>query len=247
MDSTVEESTDLSMSNDISDASMKTTNLSIDRANSGWIFRRNKTQLVGAFEADFYKVTGLTLVTKKRREHLSDEDLRKNKMMREAISHGESTDKIFEECSTQSGLVQRSSLPPPTPPPVTWAEYSKAPVGTIPHLGRPKREKVTQKSFEATLGISKDFPIKLENLLPVLEALGPKAKVFKKLREFITIHLPPGFPIRIDLPVFPSVKATVSFPEFEFKSDLPDSMFTVPADYKKLKPPAPNKPTEKKK
>ena len=45
----------------------------------GWIFREDKREMVGPFQADVYLVQGITLESQKRREHLSEEDLIKNK------------------------------------------------------------------------------------------------------------------------------------------------------------------------
>ena len=222
------------MSSDISDASIKTTNFVIERMTSGWFFRHDKTENIGSFAADFYKISGLTMVTRKRREHLSDDDIKKNKSLKEAFSRCENTEKLLEDCNENDSVEQRASLPRPSPPKMTWKEYIEHSPKNLPHLGRPKKEKTSRKDFEATLGISQGFPIKLEDLLPILESLGPKAKIFAKLRDFITLHLPPGFPVRIDVPIFPTVKACVSFPEFELRDNLPDSMFVVPSDYKEL-------------
>jgi len=224
------------MSGDISDGTMKSSHVSIERMTTGWLFRHDRTEEIGQFEADFYRVSGLQLVTRKRREHLSDEDIRKNKSIRNAFSRGEDTEKILEECQDLDQIEKRESLAPPTPKKLSWNEYIKLSSKDLPHIGRERKEKTSQKSFEATLGMCQTFPIKLHDLLPILEALGPKAKVFSKLRDFVTLHLPAGFPVRIDIPIFPTIKATVSFPEFEFSTDLSSSMFTVPSDFTQLPP-----------
>lgn len=230
----IEESVNVSMSSDISDGSLKTTNMVIERMTSGWIFKQVKTEKVGQFPADFYKLSGISLVTRKRREHLSEDDIKKNKVLKEAFSRSENTEKLLENCDDTESFEQRSSLPKPPRPDLTWKQYIEHSVKSPPQLGRPKKEKNSRKEFEATLGISQDFPIKLEDLLPILESLGPKAKIFSRLRDFVTLHLPSGFPVRIDVPIFPTVKATVSFPEFELRDNLPDSMFILPTDYKQL-------------
>ena len=43
---------------------------------------------------------------------------------------------------------------------------------------------------------SQNFPLTTNSLLNILEALAP-FKHFSKLREFIEVKLPPGFPIEI--------------------------------------------------
>ena len=43
---------------------------------------------VGNFLADFYAVNGLVLESRKRREHLSEEDILRNKAIMESLSKG---------------------------------------------------------------------------------------------------------------------------------------------------------------
>lgn len=46
--------------------------------------------MVGAFQADFYQINGMVLESRKRREHLSEEDLQKNKAIMESLTKGSS-------------------------------------------------------------------------------------------------------------------------------------------------------------
>ena len=54
--------------------------------------------MVGKFNADFYYLNGLTLESRKRREHLSEEDLQKNKAIVESFTKGGGTHS-FDEVS----------------------------------------------------------------------------------------------------------------------------------------------------
>ena len=45
-------------------------------------------ELVGNYKATFYNVNGINLETRKRREHLSDADLQKNKQLLESFTKG---------------------------------------------------------------------------------------------------------------------------------------------------------------
>lgn len=55
-------------------------------------------EMVGKFNADFYYLNGLTLESRKRREHLSEEDLQKNKAIVESFTRGGGTHS-FDEVS----------------------------------------------------------------------------------------------------------------------------------------------------
>lgn len=45
-------------------------------------------ELVGPFNSDFYVINGMLLESRKRREHLSEEDLQKNKAIMESLTKG---------------------------------------------------------------------------------------------------------------------------------------------------------------
>lgn len=46
--------------------------------------------MVGPFNSDYYVVNGMILESRKRREHLSEEDLQKNKALIETFTRGHS-------------------------------------------------------------------------------------------------------------------------------------------------------------
>nr|CAB3221745.1 ankyrin repeat domain-containing protein 13C-like [Phallusia mammillata] len=230
-EASIEDEVDVAMSSDIIDVAVKSKASVIERVSSGWFFRHEKTEKIGRFEADFYRISGLLVQTRKRREHLSEEDIRRNKSLRDAFKHAENTEKFLEE-SVDEEPERRKSLPAPEGQKMSWDQYHKSLAASNPCLGRYPREKINQKQFDPVVGLSADFPVRLEDLLPILEALGPKGKMFSKLKDFIKLRLPPGFPVRVDLPIFPAVKATVSFTQFQFSDALSDSMFDVPRSYK---------------
>uniref|UniRef100_A0A6P7GTT3 Ankyrin repeat domain-containing protein 13C-like n=1 Tax=Diabrotica virgifera virgifera TaxID=50390 RepID=A0A6P7GTT3_DIAVI len=85
----IEDEVDLLMSTDIMAAQISTKSISFARAQSGWIFREDRKELVaGQYESDLYTVHGLHLESRKRREHLSSDDLQKNKAILESLTKG---------------------------------------------------------------------------------------------------------------------------------------------------------------
>lgn len=48
--------------------------------------------MVGSFQAEFYSINGLVLESRKRREHLSEKDLQKNKAIIESFTKGNTQD-----------------------------------------------------------------------------------------------------------------------------------------------------------
>uniref|UniRef100_A0A3Q3KT50 Ankyrin repeat domain 13C n=1 Tax=Mastacembelus armatus TaxID=205130 RepID=A0A3Q3KT50_9TELE len=219
-----EEEVDILMSSDVYSATLSTKSITFSRAQTGWLFREDKTERVGNFLADFYSVNGLVLESRKRREHLTEEDILRNKAIMESLSKGGNLiEQNFEP-------ARRQSLTPPSPNTISWEEYITADNGKAPHLGRELVCKESKKNFKATIAMSQDFPLGIESLLNVLEVIAP-FKHFNKLREFVQMKLPPGFPVKLDIPVFPTITATVTFQEFRY-DEFDQSIFTVPNDYK---------------
>ncbi|KAG8003731.1 Ankyrin repeat domain-containing protein 13C-A [Nibea albiflora] len=219
-----EEEVDILMSSDVYSATLSTKSITFSRAQTGWLFREDKTERVGNFLADFYSVNGLVLESRKRREHLSEEDILRNKAIMESLSKGGT---LIEQ---NLEPARRQSLTPPSPNTISWEEYITADNGKAPHLGRELVCKESKKNFKATIAMSQDFPLGIESLLNVLEVIAP-FKHFNKLREFVQMKLPPGFPVKLDIPVFPTITATVTFQEFRY-DEFDQSIFTIPNDYK---------------
>lgn len=219
-----EEEVDILMSSDVYSATLSTKSITFSRAQTGWLFREDKTERVGNFLADFYSVNGLVLESRKRREHLSEEDILRNKAIMESLSKGGNIiEQNFEP-------ARRQSLTPPSPNTISWEEYITADNGKAPQLGRELVCKESKKNFKATIAMSQEFPLGIESLLNVLEVIAP-FKHFNKLREFVQMKLPPGFPVKLDIPVFPTITATVTFQEFRY-DEFDASIFSIPNDYK---------------
>ena len=234
------------MSSDIVAAQISTKPISFSRERAGWIWREDRcccsvgycnvllfiirAEQLGNYQADFYTVNGMVLESRKRREHLSEEDLQKNRAIMESFSKGgpgagpavldteqvtiqSSSTEVHHRPSDQVEVPRRPSLAPPPAPGLSWSEYCAAPAGSPPVLGRRVVAKQSSKQFKATIAMSEQFPMKVSNilvvvtallvmqvdmLLAVLEVIAPQFKHFNKLRDFVKLKLPPGFPIQVN-------------------------------------------------
>lgn len=67
--------------------------------------------------------------------------------------------------------------------------------------------------FKANLWLSEAFPIKLqEQVLPILDLMSTMASPHvSKLKDFITMQLPSGFPVKVEIPLFHVLNACVTF------------------------------------
>lgn len=251
-ESDMEDEVDVLMSTDILATQMSTKTIQFARAQRGWLFRANRKELIGGqYQCEIYTIQGLVLKQRKRREHLSHEDLQKNRAIVETITkggtssgggvggggggNGSQMDSISVGTPTGSNLTlpelpRRSSLQPPPVCNVTWSQYIDAPVGKCPQLGRTPVHKQSNKTLRATVAMSADFPLSVDMLLDVLEVVAP-LKHINKLREFVTLKLPTGFPVKIEIPVLHTVTAKVTFQKFEFRDNIPAKLFEIPAQY----------------
>ncbi|RZC52147.1 hypothetical protein C5167_020573 [Papaver somniferum] len=82
--------------------------------------------------------------------------------------------------------------------------------------GESKSESEYKKGLRPVLWLTPDFPLKTEELLPLLDILANKVKAVRRLRELLTTKLPHGtFPVKIAIPIVPTIRVIVTFTKFE--------------------------------
>ncbi|KAK7605066.1 hypothetical protein V9T40_006252 [Parthenolecanium corni] len=194
---------------------------------------------IGRFKANYYEVCGMEVKRRKRREHLTEQQKKHNKdekinskrmmwQMIQGIFTGESD-------SDNSKKTHEKIEPVPTCQ-VTWEQYIGSEPGKHPTLARPILIKEQLISVKTTIGMSKELPLPVNQFVKILEVLAP-FKQFNKLREFMSMKLPEGFPVKLDIPLIATISATVTFPEFHYCSQseeepFPEDLFEVPKEYK---------------
>lgn len=124
---------------------------------------------------------------------------------------------------------------------MTWDRYSRAqasPNGKVPLLY--KNEFVTGKErvFKGTVWVTPAFARKSTDFLPIFECmlLSNQPKRFEKLAEFVKMKLPDDqFPVKVELPVFPTISGQASFLIYEEKNadEIDDLLFQVPESFTK--------------
>ncbi|XP_072993515.1 uncharacterized protein [Typha latifolia] len=79
-----------------------------------------------------------------------------------------------------------------------------------------KHESEYKKGLKPVLWLTPDFPLKTEELLPLLDVLANKVKAVRRLREMLTTKLPHGtFPVKIAIPIVPTIRVLITFTKFE--------------------------------
>lgn len=91
------------------------------------------------------------------------------------------------------------------------------------------RENEYKKGLRPILWLSPSFPLQTEELLPLLDILANKVKAIRRLRELLTTKLPMGtFPVKVAIPVVPTIRVLVTFTKFEELQPL-DEFATPPS------------------
>ncbi|KAH7545741.1 hypothetical protein FEM48_Zijuj01G0126000 [Ziziphus jujuba var. spinosa] len=77
------------------------------------------------------------------------------------------------------------------------------------------KEKEYVRSLRPSVWLTEQFPLKTEELLPLLDILANKVKAVRRMRELLTTKFPPGtFPVKIAIPVVPTVRVVITFTKF---------------------------------
>ncbi|KAJ6820078.1 ankyrin repeat domain-containing protein 13C-like [Iris pallida] len=79
-----------------------------------------------------------------------------------------------------------------------------------------KHESEYKKGLRPVLWLTPDFPLKTDELLPLLDVLANKVKAIRRLRELLTTKLPQGtFPVKVAIPIVPTIRVLITFTKFE--------------------------------
>lgn len=72
-------------------------------------------------------------------------------------------------------------------------------------------------------------------VLPIIELLSPTSPHIAKLRDFVSMQLPAGFPVKIELPVYSVLRARVTFGNMRQSCEDPEgNLFAVPPGYRTI-------------
>ncbi|KAI5447206.1 uncharacterized protein LOC127077948 [Lathyrus oleraceus] len=92
---------------------------------------------------------------------------------------------------------------------------SSATVRLAQPLPPPAKEKEFMKSLRPSVWLTEQFPLKTEELLPLLDILANKVKAVRRMRDLLTTKFPPGtFPVKVAIPVVPTVRVVITFTKF---------------------------------
>ncbi|XP_027432047.1 ankyrin repeat domain-containing protein 13A isoform X2 [Callorhinus ursinus] len=190
--------------------SLDTKNIAFERTKSGfWGWRTDKAEVVNGYEAKVYTVNNVSVITKIRTEHLTEEEKKRYKdrnpleSLLGTVEHqfGAQGD-LTTECATANN-----------PTAITPEEYFNEEFDLKDRdIGRPKELTIRTQKFKAMLWMCEDFPLSLvEQVIPIIDLMARTSAHFARLRDFIKLEFPPGFPVKIEIPLFHVLNARITF------------------------------------
>jgi len=110
-------------------------------------------------------------------------------------------------------------------------EHKKPPNGLVWETEKVRRN---IKKFEGKIWISDEYPLTLPQFATLLEVYSPTNQQWKRLKDFVSMNLPKGFPVKMEVPVFFLITAMIGFQNFEYTT--PDAeLFEIPEDYESIR------------
>ncbi|TVU38929.1 hypothetical protein EJB05_12326, partial [Eragrostis curvula] len=77
------------------------------------------------------------------------------------------------------------------------------------------KEEETVKTLRPAVWLTEDFPLTVDEFLPLLDILASRVRAVRRLRELLTTKFPPGtFPVKVAIPVVPTVRVVITFTKF---------------------------------
>ncbi|XP_025987050.1 ankyrin repeat domain-containing protein 13D [Solenopsis invicta] len=241
------------LTNPIVTTYIDTDKISFERNKAGlWGWRSDKSEVVNGHECKVFSASNVELITKTRLEHLSEADKARARAPRTPLQsflgiaeqQQESSSNIAT--SEEFNSVGNSSN-------ITPEEYFDPAIDLNGRdIGRPKEVNTKIQKFKATLWLCEDYPLSLqEQIMPIVDLMAISSSHFAKLKDFIQMQLPAGFPVKIEIPLFHILNARITFGNiFGLDQEIPhvghlqetnritclvdDICFEIPSGYAKL-------------
>ncbi|ELW66468.1 Ankyrin repeat domain-containing protein 13A [Tupaia chinensis] len=191
--------------------SLDTKNIAFERTKSGfWGWRTDKAEVVNGYEAKVYTVNNVSVITKIRTEHLTEEEKKRYKADRNPLESLLGT--VEHQFGAQGDLTTECATAN-NPTAITPDEYFDEEFDLKDRdIGRPKELTIRTQKFKAMLWMCEEFPLSLvEQVIPIIDLMARTSAHFARLRDFIKLEFPPGFPVKIEIPLFHVLNARITF------------------------------------
>ncbi|XP_008559506.1 ankyrin repeat domain-containing protein 13D [Microplitis demolitor] len=201
------------LTNPIVTTYVDTDKISFERNKAGiWGWRSDKSEVINGHECKVFSASNVELITKTRLEHLSEADKVRSHTPRTplqsflGIAEQQQEENGGATCSEEFINVGNHSN-------ITPEEYFDPDVDLNGRdIGRPKEVNTKIQKFRATLWLSEEYPLSLqEQIMPIVDLMAISSTHFAKLKNFIQMQLPSGFPVKIEIPLFHVLNARITF------------------------------------
>lgn len=207
-----------------------TEKISFERDKAGiWGWRSDRSELVNGHDCKVFSATNVELVTKTRTEHLTDADKEKSSSPRSPIQSFLNIAETEEKQNSSSSSEGSESYSCNNPTNITAEEYFN-PNGDLQgrDIGRPKEAIKKIQNFKAHLWLAEEYPLKLqEQVMPIVDLMAISSSHFAKLKHFIQMQLPNGFPVKIEIPLFHVLTARITFGNIFGLDEAIDKVATI--------------------
>lgn len=209
-----------------------TDKISFERNKAGmWGWRSDRTETVNGHHCKVFSASNVELVTRTRTEHLTESDKARSRgapprtPLQSFLGIAEATTPLIAATSGEEdvdveaadGAVEKqpSTTTTNNPSGLSVEEYFEPDLGVAASavdVGRPREIASKVQRFRATLWLSEAYPLSLqEQVMPVVDLMAISSTHFAKLRDFVRLQLPAGFPVKVEIPLFHVLNARVTF------------------------------------
>uniref|UniRef100_A0A665UR84 Ankyrin repeat domain-containing protein n=1 Tax=Echeneis naucrates TaxID=173247 RepID=A0A665UR84_ECHNA len=193
---------------------LDTRNIAFERNKTGILgWRSEKTETVNGYEAKVYAASNVELITRTRTDHLSDQNKNKTKGGKTPLQNFLGIAEQHMGPNNGALVTQMSSPAVTNPAALTAEEYFNPSLSpTQRDIGHPCQLTTKTQRFKAKLWLCESHPLSLaEQVVPIIDLMAISNALFAKLRDFITLRLPPGFPVKIEIPLYHILNARITF------------------------------------
>ncbi|KAK1133944.1 hypothetical protein K0M31_011731 [Melipona bicolor] len=201
------------LTNPIVTTYIDTDKISFERNKAGlWGWRSDKSEIVNGHECKVFSACNVELITKTRLEHLSEPDKARARAPRTPLQSFLGMAEQQQENSNNATTSEEYNNVG-NPSNITAEEYFDPDVDLNGRdIGRPKEVNTKIQKFKATLWLSEQYPLSLqEQIMPIVDLMAISSSHFAKLKDFIQMQLPAGFPVKIEIPLFHILNARITF------------------------------------
>ncbi|XP_059404587.1 ankyrin repeat domain-containing protein 13A [Carassius carassius] len=190
---------------------LDTKDIAFERSKSGiWGWRSDRTEVVNGFEAQVFSVNNVNVVIRTRTEHLTDEEKTRIKSERNVLESLLGT--VEQQIGAQGDMTMEFATAT-NPTAITPEEYFNPNFDLQGRdIGRPIELTIRTQKFKGTLWMSEEHPLSLvEQVTPIIDLMARTSTHFARLRDFINLRFPPGFPVKIEIPLYHVLNARITF------------------------------------